>query len=58
MDIKIQVDETSCGEICEERLFRAEEEGRKLLKRNRLVPTSKVKSGTPAANDLAEAGAC
>src|SRR5271169_254440 len=58
VDVKIKVDETSCGEISEERFFCAGEDSRKLRERDGLIPTSEVKSGTPGTNDVAEAAAC
>src|SRR5258708_37758781 len=42
----------------EERLLCAREESRKLREGDRPVPTLEVKSGTPRANDVAEAAAC
>src|ERR1700720_3306772 len=57
VDVKIQVDETSCREIGKERLLRWGENSRKLRKGDRLVPTPEVKSGTAGTNDVAEATA-
>src|SRR5580692_860667 len=58
MNVKIQMDETSCPEIGEERLLCAREESRKLREGDQPVPTLEVKSGTPRTNDVAEAAAC
>jgi hypothetical protein len=43
MDVKIQVDETSCREIGEEALLCGGENGRKLREGARLAPTPEVK---------------
>ena len=48
VDVKIQVDETTCSEIGEERPRCSGEESRKLRERDRLALTPEVKSGTRA----------
>ena len=58
VDVEIQVNKASCCEIGEQRLFCAGEDNRKLWKGDGLIPTCKVKSGAPRANDVAEAAAC
>jgi hypothetical protein len=58
VDVKIQVDETRCGEIGEERLFCGGEESCKLREGDGLAPTPEVKDGTPGTNEVAEAAAC
>src|SRR5580692_10027230 len=58
VNVKIQIHETSCSEIAEERLLCARQQSRKLREGDRLLPTPKVKSGTPRTNDVAEAAAC
>src|SRR5450755_1298153 len=58
MDVKIEVDETSRGEIGEEALLCGGENSCKLREGDRLAPTPEVKSGTPGTNDVAETTAC
>src|SRR5580658_6412474 len=58
VDVKIEADETSCGEIGEEALLCGGENSRKLREGDRLAPTPEVKSGTPGTNDVAETMAC
>src|SRR6202041_3286911 len=57
VDVKIEVDETSRGEIGEEALLCGGENSRKLREGDRLAPTPEVKSGTAGTNDVAEATA-
>src|ERR1700679_3297092 len=58
VDVKIEMDETGCGEIGEEALLCGGENSRKLREGDRLAPTPEIKSGTPTTNDVAEATAC
>src|SRR5277367_1360923 len=58
VDVKIEVDETSCGEIGEEVLLCGGENSRKLREGDRLAPTPEVKSGTAGTNDVAETTPC
>src|SRR5580704_11997513 len=58
VDVKIELDETGCGEIGEEALLCGGENSRKLREGDRLAPTPEIKSRTPSADDVAEATAC
>src|SRR5208282_3098730 len=58
VDVKIQMDVTSCSEIGEDALLCGGENSRKLREGDRLAPTPEVKSGTPGTNDVAETTAC
>src|SRR4029077_20596166 len=58
MDVKIQLDETKCGEIGQERLFRDGQKRRKCREGSRLVPASEVESGASRADDLSEDAVC